>query len=163
MPSEFKQDAPFRPPPKVSIAMITYNHEKFIAQAMESVLAQQTDFPIELVIGEDCSTDGTREIVEQFAARYPDVIRPILHEKNVGMHRNGQAVLEACNGEYLAFLEGDDYWTNPAKLQSQVLALSNAAECVGSIHAVDIVRGCGNEERFVEKAQYYDLLSVDPP
>ncbi|HCL92075.1 MAG TPA: glycosyltransferase [Verrucomicrobiota bacterium] len=100
--------------------MLTYNHEKYIAQAIESVLMQEINFPIELVIGEDCSTDGTREIVKQFAARRPDIIRPILHDQNIGMHRNGEAVGKVCRGEYIACLEGDDYWTAPDKLQKQV-------------------------------------------
>jgi glycosyltransferase involved in cell wall biosynthesis len=106
--------------PKVTVAMTTYNHEKFIAQAIESVLMQETNFPIELIIGEDCSTDGTREIVKQFAMRRPDIIRPIFQERNVGMHANGDAVMKACRGEYIACLEGDDYWTSPQKLQKQV-------------------------------------------
>jgi glycosyltransferase involved in cell wall biosynthesis len=106
--------------PKVSVAMSTYNHEKFIAQAIESVLMQVTTFPIELVVGEDCSTDGTREIVRRYAALRPKVIRPIFHERNVGMHKNAEAVMEACRGDYIAFLEGDDYWIAPGKLQKQV-------------------------------------------
>jgi glycosyltransferase involved in cell wall biosynthesis len=107
------------PKPKVSVAMITYNHEKFIAQAIESVLMQETSFPIDLVIGEDCSTDGTRQIVEHYARLRPDVVWPLLHERNVGMHANVQAVLATCRGEYIASLEGDDYWTSPRKLQTQ--------------------------------------------
>jgi len=99
--------------------MITYNHEKFIAQAIESVLIQETSFPVELVIGEDCSTDGTRQVVMAFAQLHPNIIRPLLPEGNVGMHRNLQSVLQACRGEYIAFLEGDDYWTSPQKLQKQ--------------------------------------------
>ena len=116
--------------------MITYNHERFIAQAIESVLMQQTSFPVELVIGEDCSTDGTREIVKKFVAHYPDVIRPLLHEKNVGMHRNGDAVTKSCRGEYIACLEGDDYWTSPHKLQKQVDLLERDPECALSFHQV---------------------------
>jgi glycosyltransferase involved in cell wall biosynthesis len=112
--------APTMALPKVSVAMVTYNHEKFIVQAIESVLMQETSFPIELVIGEDCSKDGTREIVRRYAALRPDVIRPIFHERNVGMHKNGEAVMGACRGDYIAFLEGDDYWIAPAKLQRQV-------------------------------------------
>jgi len=111
---------PSSPRPKVSVAMITYNHEKCIAQAIESVLMQETTFPIELVIGEDYSTDNTREIVKRYAALRPDVIQPLLHERNVGMRGNGDAVLEACRGQYIACLEGDDYWTSPQKLQRQV-------------------------------------------
>jgi len=106
--------------PLVSVKMITYNHEKFIAQAIEGVLMQKTDFPFELVIGEDCSTDRTREIVVDYANRYPEIIKPILHEKNVGAKANSESVGEACTGKYVALCEGDDYWTDPLKLQKQV-------------------------------------------
>ncbi|MGC2352981.1 MAG: glycosyltransferase [Candidatus Udaeobacter sp.] len=106
--------------PTVSVAMITYNHEQFIAQAIESVLMQETAFVVELVIGEDCSTDGTRRIVQAYAGKYPNVIRLLLPEKNLGMARNYEAVRQACRGKYIAWLEGDDYWRTPQKLQKQV-------------------------------------------
>ncbi|NWF49023.1 MAG: glycosyltransferase [Ignavibacteriaceae bacterium] len=106
--------------PLVSIQMITYNHVSYIGQAIESVLMQKTNFPIELVIGEDCSTDGTREIVFDYAKKYPEIIRIITSEKNVGIHENGIRTLLSCTGKYIALLEGDDYWTDPYKLQKQV-------------------------------------------
>jgi glycosyltransferase involved in cell wall biosynthesis len=105
--------------PKVSVFMITYNHERFIAQAIESVLMQQTDFSYELVIGEDCSTDRTRQICKEYQEKYPDKIRLLLAEKNLGIRENGLRTLRACRGQYIAFLEGDDYWTTPRKLQMQ--------------------------------------------
>src|SRR6185312_12408987 len=82
-------------------------------------LVQETDFPIELVIGEDCSTDGTRDIVKRYAARYPEIVRALLPGKNIGVHANFDAVLKSCRGTYIAMLEGDDYWTSPKKLQKQ--------------------------------------------
>src|SRR6059058_3023068 len=106
--------------PTVSVAMITYNHEQFIVQAIESVLMQETAFVVELVIGEDCSTDGTRRVVQAYAGKYPNVIRALLPEKNLGMARNYEAVWQACRGKYIAWLEGDDYWRTPQKLQKQV-------------------------------------------
>jgi glycosyltransferase involved in cell wall biosynthesis len=106
--------------PKVSVGMLAYNHEAFIAQAIESVLMQETDFPVELVIGEDCSPDGTRGIVHAYAQRYPHVIRALLPDRNRGGFRNSVAVLDACCGEYVALCDGDDYWTDPHKLQKQV-------------------------------------------
>lgn len=106
--------------PTVSVAMVTYNHEPFIRQAIEGVLMQETAFPIELVIGEDCSTDGTREIVKSYALARPGAVNPILHARNVGGQRNVESVLEKCRGRYIAYLEGDDYWTSPHKLQTQV-------------------------------------------
>lgn len=105
---------------KASVCMITYNHEHFIAQAIESVMTQQTDFDYELVIGEDCSTDTTREICLTYQQRYPDKIRLLLHEKNLGMIRNYAETFSRCTAQYLAVLDGDDYWTTPYKLQRQV-------------------------------------------
>src|SRR5205809_2060265 len=106
--------------PTVSVAMIAYNRERFIAQAIESVLMQETAFVVDLVIGEDCSTDGTRRIVQAYAAKYPNVIRAFVPEKNLGMAKNYETVWWACRGQYIARLEGADYWRTPQKLQKQV-------------------------------------------
>ena len=105
---------------KLSVAMITYNHERFIRQALESVLAQRVNFDYEIVVGEDCSADGTRAILMDFYRRYPERIVPLLHDRNIGALRNFQATLAACRGQYLAIVEGDDYWTCEDKLQRQV-------------------------------------------
>lgn len=99
--------------PIVSVAIVTYNHEPFIAQAIEGVLMQNVTFPIELIIGEDCSTDNTYEIVLDYQRKFPDVVRIITSEHNVGMSANGARILKACNGKYIALCDGDDYWTNP--------------------------------------------------
>ena len=107
-------------PPVVSIQMITYNHAPWIRRAVESVLSQKTDFPFELVIGEDCSTDGTREIVFDYQRRFPDVVRVITSARNVGMHQNAVRTQLACRGAFLAFCEGDDFWHDSTKLQTQV-------------------------------------------
>ena len=103
--------------------MVTYNQQRYIAQAINSVLAQRTTFPIEIVIGEDCSTDGTRQIVEQFAAAHPNVICARLAEQNQGVKANFVGALNQARGEYVVILEGDDYFTDPLKLQRQVDAL----------------------------------------
>jgi hypothetical protein len=105
---------------KLSVAMITYNQERFIAQAIESVLAQKTDFEYEIVVGEDCSTDNTRAILTDLSRRYPGRIVPLLRERNLGGPRNFHGTLAACRGQYLALLEGDDYWICESKLQKQV-------------------------------------------
>lgn len=123
---------------KVSVAMITYNHERFIAQAIESVLMQEVDFDLELVIGEDCSTDGTRRIVTEYAARYADRIRLLLPKKNLGMNRNFIQTIKACQGEYIALLEGDDYWTSPDKLGKQVALLDQRPDCAICFHNVEM-------------------------
>jgi hypothetical protein len=106
--------------PLVSVEMITYNHGPYIRRAVEGVLSQKTKFPFELVIGEDCSTDGTREIVYDYQRRFPDIIRVVTSDRNVGMHANSARTHDACRGEYIACCEGDDYWHDPAKLQKQV-------------------------------------------
>lgn len=116
-------------PPLVGVVMITYNHVGFIAQAIDSVLMQVTDFPIELLIGDDCSNDGTREVVERYAEAYPGIIHAIIHEKNVGARRNGEAVRNLIRSEYVAILEGDDYWIAPHKLQKQVDFLERNPDC----------------------------------
>lgn len=115
--------------PLVSVKMVTYNHAPFIVQAIEGVLQQITTFPFELVIGEDCSTDGTRETVFEYQNKYPDIIRVVTSDENVGMKRNGLRVLKACRGKYLAFCEGDDYWQSPHKLQKQADYLDSHPEC----------------------------------
>jgi glycosyltransferase involved in cell wall biosynthesis len=107
-------------PVKVSVHMPTYNHERFIAQAIDSVLLQRVDFDYEIVIGEDCSTDGTRKIARQYAQAHPGVIRLIEHPQNLGIWENDQTIIAACRGEYIAWLESDDFWTSPDKLQRQV-------------------------------------------
>ena len=106
--------------PLLSIASITYNHEQFIAQAIESWLMQKTSFEIEIIIGEDCSTDNTRAIIEKYRKLHPDLIKLIISESNVGMMPNFIRTLAACRGKYIALCEGDDYWTDPYKLQKQV-------------------------------------------
>lgn len=112
----------------VTVCMITYNHEKYIAQAIDSVLMQKTNFHYEIVIGEDYSTDKTREIVLEYKAKYPDKIKLLLQEINVGMMQNFTDTLKACKGKYIALLEGDDYWTDPYKLQKQVDYLDSHPE-----------------------------------
>lgn len=119
--------------PLVSVHMITYNHEPYIARAIEGVLSQETSFPIELVVGEDCSTDRTREIALDYQQRYPDIIRVITSDENVGMCANANRVSKDCGGKYLAFCEGDDYWHHPKKLQMQVDYLESHPEC-GLVH-----------------------------
>lgn len=115
--------------PLVSISMVTYNHVPYIAQAIEGVLQQETAFPFELVIGEDCSVDGTREIVSEYHKKHPDVIRVITSDENIGGLRNFLRTVNACQGKYLAFCEGDDYWHHPYKLQKQADYLENHQEC----------------------------------
>ena len=109
--------------PKVSVCVITYNQERYVIQAVEGALTQEADFDFEVVVGDDASSDGTPEILRDLQVRYPDRLRLILREKNIGPARNFLDVLGACRGEYVAILDGDDYWTSPEKLQKQADAL----------------------------------------
>jgi glycosyltransferase involved in cell wall biosynthesis len=118
---------------KVSCHIITYNHIDYISQCIEGVLIQKTNFDFEIVIGDDLSTDGTREIVIQYAQKYPDLIRLNLRkERGIGIpgKENFVSTLSMCKGEYVAFCDGDDYWTDPYKLQKQVDFLEANSEYV---------------------------------
>ncbi|MFT6050600.1 MAG: hypothetical protein ACJAZ0_000055 [Halioglobus sp.] len=106
--------------PMVSVHMLTYNHAPYIAQAIDSVLMQVVDFDYELIIGDDGSTDGTGEIVRAYRDKYPDIICLHQQERNLGLYANQNIVRQSCRGKYIAWLEGDDYWTCPQKLQKQV-------------------------------------------
>ncbi|RMA57972.1 glycosyltransferase family 2 protein [Ulvibacter antarcticus] len=109
--------------PLISVWMVTYNHEIFIEQAIESVMMQVTHFPFKLFIGEDSSTDRTRKICQKLKEKYPSKIELFSHESNIGANANGIFMYEQCfqsNAKYIALLEGDDYWTDPLKLQKQV-------------------------------------------
>jgi glycosyltransferase involved in cell wall biosynthesis len=135
--------------PKVSVAIITYNHERYIERAVESVLDQETTFAYEVVIGEDCSTDRTREILRKMQARYPDRLRLLLYPQNNGLlgKKNMAEVLANCAGEYVVFLEGDDYWTSPLKLQKQVEYLDAHPSCSGCFHDFVVKTKSGEEAR----------------
>lgn len=106
--------------PLLSVALITYNQENYIAECIESIVNQKTDFTYEIVIGEDCSTDNTRAICLQYAEKFPDKIRLILPDKNLGMMGNWINTISLCKGKYVAICEGDDYWIDNLKLQKQV-------------------------------------------
>lgn len=121
-------------PVKVSVAMIAYNVGKYIEEAVESLLDQEVNFRVELVIGEDCSTDNTREIALKYQSLYPSIIKVLLPEKNQGLTPNCIATINACSGEYVALLDSDDYWTNNHKLQIQVDFLDAHPEYSGSGH-----------------------------
>jgi len=126
---------------KVSVLIVTYNHEKYIAKALDSVLMQEVDFDYEIVTGEDCSTDNTRDILIDYQSKHPDKIKLILQEKNLGFYGKYNFILtfNACRGQYIAMLEGDDYWTSPDKLQKQVDVLDNDSDCAICFHNVMVI------------------------
>lgn len=119
--------------------MIAYKHEAYIRQAIESVLSQHVDFPIELVIGDDCSPDGTAAICEEIARRDPRV-RLLPRERNLGVMPNFTRTLQACTGEYVAVCEGDDYWTDPSKLAKQVAFLDAHPDHAATTHQSQVIQ-----------------------
>jgi len=137
--------------PLLSVFMTTYNHEEYIAEALDSVLMQEVDFDYEIVIGEDCSTDNTRKILLDYQKKYPDKIKLILHEKNVGMQKNSEFVKAKCTGKYMAILDGDDYWIDSNKLQLQVDYMEKNPECSMSFHAAEARIGKSKEGKIVAR------------
>ncbi len=115
--------------PLVSILLITYNQQEFIAQAIESVLMQNVDFPYEIIIGEDLGSDRTRAICEDYAAKY-DFIHVLPRTKNLGVTGNWCDCAQHAQGKYMMMLDGDDYWTDPNKMQMQVDFMEAHPECV---------------------------------
>ncbi len=127
---------------KLSVSIITYNHEKYIAQAIDSVLMQKTDFDFEIIIGEDDSQDNTREIVKKYKEKYPEKINLFLNDRKNVIHIDGKPTgrwnfvnnLRNARGQYIALLDGDDYWTDPYKLQKQVDFLDFNPSCSICFH-----------------------------
>jgi glycosyltransferase involved in cell wall biosynthesis len=138
--------------PVVSVAMITYNHRPFIGQAIESVLAQRRDFPIEIVISDDCSPDGTAKVIDEYQARHPELFVRCDPSRNIGMHANLSRVWSACRGKYIALLEGDDWWHSPEKLSTQIAFMEANADVTISGHLVRLVQMHGGGE--VETAPF---------
>lgn len=131
---------------KLSVIFITYNHAPYVEKALMSVLNQKTNFPFEVVVGEDCSNDGTQEILKRIAASYPEKepsspndkqVRLYLREKNTGGRPtlNVYETVMRCNGKYIAYLEGDDYYCDENKLQKQVDFLDAHPEYIGVTHS----------------------------
>ncbi len=142
---------------KVSVVVATYNQEKFIGHTLESIVNQKTDFEYEVLVGEDCSTDNTAAVVKEYADRYPDIIIPYFRKKNLGMGGNMPELMTHIQGEYVAMIEGDDYWIDDHKLQKQVEFMDSHPEyvaCFGKNIVVD-----ENEVRHTEHEQYGNFKS----
>lgn len=125
----------------VSVWMVTYNHEAYIEQAIESVMMQTTNFDFHLYIGEDCSTDNTGEICERLKTKYPKQITLVRNKKNLGANNNALNIYNLCfnsDAKYMAMLEGDDYWTDPLKLQKQVDFLEANLDYNMCFHSVKV-------------------------
>lgn len=160
-------DSSVPPHPKLSVLIITYNHVQFIAEALDGVLMQQADFPYEIVIGEDHSTDGTAEIVLDYQKRHPEKIRVLLATENFGKYTgNGRLnfirTLAACRGEYIAILEGDDCWIAPNKIQLQVHYLDQNGGCAICHHKVEYVSWPGGEKTREFPPPKYRTKQLEP-
>ncbi|MDO3644405.1 glycosyltransferase [Mucilaginibacter sp. L3T2-6] len=128
----------------VSICCTTYNHEKFIAQTVESFLMQKTDFKYEIVVSDDCSTDQTLQVLKTYKQAYPDKLKVLAAPQNTGAHRNMIKTATACKGKYVAVCDGDDYWTDPLKLQKQVDFLERNPEYVICCHYTRVIDADNN-------------------
>ena len=125
-------------PLKFSVCVVTYNQEKYIEQCLQSLVDQVTAFDYEIIVGDDCSTDSTRTIIENLYKKYPEKIKPIYHKNNIGATENYRIVHLAASGKYVAHMDGDDY-ALPGKLQKQFNALESNPECVICTHDVAVV------------------------
>lgn len=124
--------------PKVSVCVVTYNHEKYIRECLESIVTQECNFDFEVIVGEDCSTDGTRVIVREFAEKYPNIVKPIFHDKNVGGNANYFSINNIAKGEYICHIDGDDY-ALPGKLQAQADFMDKTPDCNICFHRVRVL------------------------
>ena len=125
--------------PKVSVVSTTYNQEAYVRQTFDAFVAQRTDFPVEIIVADDASTDSTPEIIGEYAERHPHLFRPIFRSENLGLHANLIHALSEARGEYVALCEGDDYWTDPLKLTKQVALLDRCPETAVCFHPVRVV------------------------
>lgn len=154
--------------PIVSILMPTYNHENYISQAIESVLAQKTNYSYELLIHDDFSTDSTLAIAESYTTKYPDKIKLFTEKENQGLMKSYKRLIEQSNGKYLAILESDDYWINENKLQMQIDFLENNPDygiIAGDIITIDdkgneIKKGGFNKDKSTVDFWYTKLLGL---
>ena len=136
--------------PLVSISCITYNHAPYIRQCLDGFMMQQTNFAFEVLIHDDASTDGTTEIIREFEAKYPQIIKPIYQEKNQysqGIPINATYIAPKARGKYTAFCEGDDYWCDSLKLQKQVDVLENHPNCNLCLHTVRCINESGKKQK----------------
>lgn len=130
--------------PQISICMISYNHDKYIAQAIDSVLMQDIDTEYEIIVGDDCSSDKTRDILKDYERKYPEIIIPIYRDKNIGATNNLYDVLLQARGKYIAILEGDDFWNSEKKLSTQFQFMESHNEYIGVVHRNNRCDAYGN-------------------
>ncbi len=136
----------------ISVVITTYNQESFITKCIESVLMQQGDFQLEVVIGDDHSTDGTRKIIERYQEKNPDIIKMISTPENNGMQQNLKRCLDCCSGDFVAVCEGDDYWIDPGKLNKQMEFLDANPDCSMCFNSILLfIEKDGNSFQHIEQ------------
>lgn len=138
----------------LSILVITYQHKKYISKALDSILMQKTSFRTEILVSDDCSTDGTREVLLEYKRRYGNRIHLILRNKNVGATKNAYYIMTKAKGKYICTLEGDDYWTDDLKLEKQVQYLDTHPGSMGVFHKCHVVGEYGNSLRIDYRTIY---------
>ncbi len=127
---------------KVSVCVGAYNHGRYIGDCLASVVGQQVEADLEILVGDDCSTDETREIIGAYAARYPGRVHPVFHPRNIGGTRNYQVLIGKASGSYIAHLDGDDYWL-PGKLAEQIAFLEENQNCVAVYANAKVISDSG--------------------
>lgn len=148
--------------PLVSVLMLAYRHESFIAAAIQSVMDQRANFPVELVIAEDCSPDGTLKVALEYQRRYPNLIRVLTDDRNVGMHANADRCITASRGNYIAMCEGDDYWCDPTKLARQMEIFRADPKCSLVYHAAAYIDSATGEQTQTSRQSLFSRrLSVN--
>jgi glycosyltransferase involved in cell wall biosynthesis len=135
------------PTPVVSVAMTAYNSARWLSRALDSVLNQRTNFPVEIVVGDDCSQDETVDIARSYKERHPNVIKILERPANIGIQRNYYETFEHCSGKFIAWLDADDFWTDPEKLAFQVNAMEPDTSIKACCHRVRWVTPVGEVKR----------------
>ena len=146
----------------MSVVTTTHNQEAYVHDAFDSFVAQQIDFPMEIIVADDASTDSTRAIIQEYVDRYPHLFRPILRPKNLGLNRNLVDALSRARGTYIALCEGDDYWIDPLKLSKQVAFLDRHPKTAVCFHPVRTIWEDGRvEDQDFPPVSWRDDLSLD--
>ena len=146
----------------VSVFCAAFNHEKYLRSALDGFVSQKTDFPFEVLINDDSSRDGTADIIREYAAAYPGLIKPFYQETNLyslGKNADDECFYPAAGGRYIAFCEGDDYWTDPLKLQKQVDFLESHPDYTACVHntAVHDCSGREPDRLFISRSEEHDV------
>ncbi len=163
--TEIMKNWTYMEPPLLSVTCMTYNQENYIADALDGILMQETDFPFEIIVHDDCSTDKTADIAVEYAEKYPTIIKLILHKEN--QYSQGikptEASFKKALGKYIAMCDGDDYWVDPNKLQIQLDEMRKVENCQMSFHpAIDIWEDNSKKDGITTKqADGNKLFSAD--